>query len=93
MAHATLSLKFDSIHDQVRNAVRELCLAAARIRLLAAALESTEELFSHSPPEDLRQAGAVAKAHAAGVLLQAIEVASKAERLEAIAAICEVVEN
>lgn len=93
MAHETLSLNIDSIHDQVHNTVRELCLAAARIRLIAAALESTEELFSHSPPEDLRQAGAVAKAHAAGVLLHVIEVACKAERLEAIAAICDVEEN
>jgi hypothetical protein len=93
MAHETLSLTIDSIHDQVHNTVRELCLAAARIRLIAAALEGTEELFSRSPTEDLRQAGAVAKAHAAGVIMQAIEVACKAERLEALAAIGEVAEN
>jgi hypothetical protein len=93
MAHEALSLNIDSIHDQVRNTVRELCLAAARIRLIAAALKRTEELFSHSPTEELRQAGTVAKAHAAGVLLQAIDVASKAERLEAIAAICEAGDN
>jgi hypothetical protein len=93
MARETLSLPIDSIHDQVHNTVRELCLAATRIRLIAAALEGTEELFSHSPTEDLRQAGAVAKAHAAGVIVQAIEVASKAERLEAIAEICEVAQN
>jgi hypothetical protein len=92
MARETLSLPIDAIQDQVHNTVRELCLAAARIRLIAAALESTEELFSHSPAEELRQAGAVAKAHAAGVIMQAIEVASKAERLEAIAAICELAE-
>jgi hypothetical protein len=93
MAHVTLSLDADSIHDQVHNTVRELCLAAARIRLIAAALESTDELFNHSSPEDLRQAGAVAKAQAMGVLLHAIEVACKAERLEATAAIGEVAES
>lgn len=93
MAHQTLSLNLDSIHDQVQDAVRELCLAAARIRLIAAALESTEELFGHSPPKDLRQAGAVAKAQAVGVLLHAIEAACKAERLEALAAIGESAEG
>jgi len=55
MARETLSLPIDAIQDQVHNTVRELCLAAARIRLIAAALESTEELFSHSPAEELRQ--------------------------------------
>lgn len=90
MAHETLSVNIDSIHDQVHTAVRELCSAAVRIRLVAAALESSvEELVSHAPAEHLLQAGAVAKAHASGVLQSIMDVAAKADRLEAIAAIHE----
>jgi hypothetical protein len=74
-------VNIDSIHDQVHTAVRELCSAAVRIRLVAAALESSvEELISHAPAEHLLQAGAVAKAHASGVLQSIMEVAAKADR-------------
>jgi hypothetical protein len=44
-------------------------------------------MISCAPTEHLLQAGAVAKAHASGVLQSIMDVAAKAERLEAIAAI------
>lgn len=88
MAIATLSLNIDSIHDQVSVTLRALREAAERIRLIGAALEEgASELFDNSPAEELRRAGATARVHATGVLLNVLELAGKAERLELIAAL------
>jgi hypothetical protein len=88
MAIATLALNIDSIHDQVSTTLRALREAAERIHLIGAALEeATSELFAHSPAEELRRAGASTRAHATGVLLNVLELAGKAERLELIAAL------
>lgn len=88
MARNTISVNIDSIHDQVDTTIRELCSGAERIRLIAATLEDTVgEVLNHSPADDLRRAGAIVRIHAMSMFLTIIEVAGKAERLEAIAAL------
>jgi hypothetical protein len=88
MAIETLSTNVDSIHDQVAATLHALCGAAERIRRIGLAVEeSAGELFRHAPAEALRQAGAAARAHATGMLLNVLEVAGKAERLELIASL------
>jgi hypothetical protein len=88
MAIATLSLNIDSIHDQVSTTLRALREAAERIHLIGAAMEeATSDLVAHSPAAELRRAGASTRAHVTGVLLNVLELAGKAERLELIAAL------
>jgi len=91
MAIVTLSLGIDSIQQQVRKAITELYANAESIRLVASAVEdSVGEVLVDAAPEQLRQVAAVVRSHTAFVLLNAVNLTNKAERLETIADIQEV---
>jgi hypothetical protein len=85
-----VALSQDAIYHHVHATVTDLCACAEKLRLLGVALErSAGELLPNAPAEELRQGAAVVKAHALGALLGITEAANKAERLEAIADICD----
>lgn len=87
-------LSQDSIWQHVHATVTDLATCSEKLRLLGAALDrSAGELLSSAPAEELRQSAVVVKAHALAALLGATELANKAERLEAIADICEALDS
>jgi hypothetical protein len=75
---------------QLQEALKDLCCAAEEIRLLGVTLTNgASEFLPEARPEGVRQFAVVAKAQALGVLIGVTTVAAGAERLAAIADVCE----
>lgn len=86
MANEKVYLELDSIQSQVKTAVREVMADAEHLRLVVESVEGeAAEMFADCEVEELRRVAAVVRTHTLGMMLSAVRIACRAERLETLA--------
>jgi hypothetical protein len=86
MANEKVYVEVDSIQSHIKSAVRDVVNDAEQAKFVIASVEDeVAQMFADCSIDELRRIAAVLRNHTVGMILSAVRMSGRADRLEAIA--------
>lgn len=94
MANEKVYVEVDSIQSHVKSAVRDVVNDAEQAKFVIASVENeVSQMFADCSVDELRRIAAVLRNQTIGLILNAVRMSGRADRLEAIADLRSVLQN